>query len=44
MQINKQKLELRESIHRQVDKSSGVPEEKRGVWASQGGGKDKISL
>ena len=41
---------LRESIPRQVDKKSRVPEEERevwalkeeiGVWNSQGGGKDK---
>ena len=32
---------MRESIPRQVDKKSGVPEEDRGVWNSQGGGKDK---
>ena len=31
---------MRESIPRQVDKKSGVPEEERGVWNSQGGGKD----
>ena len=31
---------LRESIRRQVDKSPGVPKE-RGVWNSQGRGKDK---
>ena len=33
---------MRESIPRQVDKKSGVPEEERGVWNSQGGGKDKL--
>ena len=34
---------LRESIPREVDKKSGVPEEeKKGVWGSQGGGKDKF--
>ena len=27
-------LEMRESIPRQVDKKSGVPEEERGVWGS----------
>ena len=32
---------LRESIPRQVDKKSGVPEVEIGVWNSQGGGKDK---
>ena len=32
---------MRESIPRQVDKS-GVPEEEKGVWGSQGGGKDKL--
>ena len=26
-----------ESIPRQTDKKSGVPEEKKGVWGSQGG-------
>jgi len=26
-----------ESIPRQTDKKSGVPEEKNGVWGSQGG-------
>ena len=30
-----------ESVPRQVDKKSRVPEEERGVWDSQGGGKDK---
>ena len=30
-----------ESVPRQVDKKSGVSEEERGVWDSQGGGKDK---
>ena len=35
-------LMLRESIPRQVDKKSGVPEEERGVWNSQRGGKDKL--
>ena len=30
-------IKLRESIPRQVDKKSGVPEEERGVWGSQGG-------
>ena len=33
---------MRESIPRQVDKKSGVPEEDRGVWNSQGGGKGKL--
>ena len=33
---------MRESIPRQVDKKSGVPKEKKGVWGSQGGGKDKL--
>ena len=37
---------LRESVTRQVDKKSGVPEEEKGVWGSwvwnsHGGGKDK---
>ena len=32
---------MRESIPRQVDKS-GVPEEEKGVWGFQGGGKDKL--
>ena len=35
-------LMLRESIPRQADKKSGVPEEERWVWNSQGGGKDKL--
>ena len=30
-------LKMRESIPRQVDKKSGVPEEEGGVWGSQGG-------
>ena len=30
---------MRESIPRQVDKKSGVPEEDRGVWGCQGGDK-----
>ena len=30
-------LMLRESIPRQVDKKSGVPEMEKGVWGSQGG-------
>ena len=34
--------EVRESIPRQVDKKSGAPEEQKGVWGSQGGGKDKL--
>ena len=33
---------MRESIPRQVDKKSRVPKEERGVWNSQGGGKDKL--
>ena len=33
---------VRESIPRQVDEKSGVPEEERGVWGSQGEGKDKF--
>ena len=45
----KEKGGMRESIPRQVDKKSRVPEEKGsealeveiGVWNSQGGGKDK---
>ena len=28
--------EMRESIPRQVDKKSGVPEEERGAWSSKG--------
>ena len=28
---------MRESIPRQVDKKSGVPEEEKGIWGSQGG-------
>ena len=32
---------VRESIYRQVDKKSWVLEEEKGVWNSQGGGKDK---
>ena len=28
---------LRESIPRQVDNKSGIPEEEKGVWGSQGG-------
>ena len=32
---------VRESISRQVDEKSGVPEEEREIWGSQGGGKDK---
>ena len=35
-------LKMRESIPRQVDKKSGVPEEEKGVWGSQGGEKDKL--
>ena len=34
-------LGVRESTPRQFDKKSGVLEEERGVWNSQGGGKDK---
>ena len=30
-------IKLRESIPRQVDKKSGVPEEEKGIWGSQGG-------
>ena len=33
----KEKGGMKESIPRQVDKKSGVPEEERGVWGSQGG-------
>ena len=32
---------LRESIPRQVDKKTRVPEEETGVWNSQGEGKDR---
>ena len=32
---------MRESICRQVDKKSWVLKEEKGVWNSQGGGKDK---
>ena len=32
---------VRESISRQVDKKTGVPKQEKGVWGSQGGGKDK---
>ena len=32
----KEKGGMRESIPRQVDKKSGVPEEEKGVWGSQG--------
>ena len=31
------KMLLRESVPRQVGKKSGVPEERRGAWGSQGG-------
>ena len=31
---------LRESSPRQVDMKSGVPKEEKGVWDSQGGGKE----
>ena len=34
-------MAVSESMPRQVDKKSGVPEE-RGIWGSQGGGKDKL--
>ena len=37
-------LHLRKSISRYTDKKSQVPEEERGVWNSQGGGKDKLFL
>jgi len=30
-------VRVRESIPRQGDKKSGVPEERKGVWGSQGG-------
>ena len=33
----KEKGGMRESIPRQVDKKSRVPEEEKGVWGSQGG-------
>ena len=33
----KEKGGMKESIPRQVDKKSGVPEEAKGVWGSQGG-------
>ena len=33
------RVELRESIPRQVDKKSGVPKEEKGVWGCQGGGR-----
>ena len=35
----KEKGGMKESIPRQVDKKSGVPEEDRGVWGCQGGDK-----
>ena len=35
-------LLLRELTPRQVDKKSRVPKEERGVWNSQGGGKDNF--
>ena len=35
---------LRESIPRQVEKKSRVPEEEKGVWGSQAGEKDKPFL
>ena len=28
---------MRESVPRQIDKKSGVPEEEKGIWGSQGG-------
>ena len=31
---------MRESIPRQIDKKSGVPEKERGVWGSGGGDRD----
>ena len=37
----KEKRGMRESIPRQVDKKSRVPEEEKGIWGSQGGGKNK---
>ena len=39
----KEKRGMRESIPRQVDKKSRVPEEEKGIWGSQGG-KDKLFL
>ena len=33
----KEKGGMKESIPRQGDKKSGVPEEEKGVWGSQGG-------
>ena len=33
----KEKGGMKESIPRQVDKKSGVPEEEKGVWGTQGG-------
>ena len=40
-QLQLHPLILRESIPRQVDKTSGIPREETRVWNSQGGGKDK---
>ena len=40
--VLKEKWGMRESIPRQVDKKPGVPKEERGVWNSQGEGKDKL--
>ena len=37
-------LIMRESIPRQVDKKSGVPEEEKGVPNAQGGERDKLSF
>ena len=36
--IKDKPLVVKKSIPRQVDKKSGVPEEERRVWNSQGGG------
>ena len=38
----KSHLGMRESIPRQVDQKARVPKEKKGIWGSQGGGKDKL--
>ena len=38
----KEKGGMRESIPRQVEKKSRVPEEEKGIWGSQGGGKNKF--
>ena len=35
------KRKMREAVPKQVDKKSRVPGEEKGVWNSQGGGKDK---